>query len=471
VTYNTPVYETSTQSFVLNVSMDSGENVAVTLIYNGTPYSTSLSQNGDTRVYTSSLNVPTITDSTENKSFYWTIVGSVNSNTTTYVQTVNKIFLNTTTGCNYLVANFTDYDEETLVRINPFLFRATFNYWLGDGSIKGTAIVNNISINELNLCFDVANTTLYSEAIIEYGDSNVQYVTRNYYYINASFNSNASQNVDLYSLNLSSSTSFILQVYAPDSTPDPNVFINTMRYYPGEDKWRLVQMAKTSDAGISVGYFKTEIPDYKFILVKDGVVVLSTSSQKVVPQTAPYTITFYLGNNPGEAWLPFQNQSNFQYSLTYNDTTKMVYYDYIDTSGSLSYVKLLVTQNNYTGQSRTVCNVSSVAVAGVISCNVTGYSGDMTARAYLSRSPEWLVSLIAFTINGIQQYSGLIGPLIGWLILICCVFIMIPNPTAGIVLINVALWFDNLLGLLNLGWPLICGISFISIILIWEMNT
>jgi hypothetical protein len=101
-------------------------------------------------VFSSSLDIPIINSSLQNRSFYWNIsiintTGSVFSYQSALKnQTISRINLqicNATYNVPYI--NFSVVDEKTGVNLNS-TFQSTFSYWLGQGVIK-----KNVSVNDL----------------------------------------------------------------------------------------------------------------------------------------------------------------------------------------------------------------------------------------------------------------------------------------------------------------------------------
>lgn len=479
-TFNATTQETSLEGFAINISYDSVYYTlaSATLNYNGTSYLGTKSGTGNTVVFDRSITIPTVTSSTT-KSFYWTIA-LTNSTSTTYInstsnsQTINPINITNCLTGGTLAFNFTASDEQTLARIIPFSFKATFNVWSGDGSIRKNITFSNISTAEQLVCITPASSIFTTDAYIEYDDANTSvYSTRNYYLVHNSMN-NQTQNFSLYLLNNSASTSFIENLLDSNNLPIPSYYIYSQRYYPGENTWRTVQIGKTDDSGNSIGFFETEIPDYRFLIYdSDAVLKLSTIPQKVVPTAVPYTLYFTLGSSAQTPWTLFQNKSGFSYSgPTLNNATHIISYSYEDTSGNISYVRMVVSTTNYTGRNGILCDVNSTAPIGVLTCDITGTNtGTVEVAIFLSRSPETPISLTLFILNSLASSMGRLGYFLGWLIILSCAMVGLYNPTAGILLTNMGIWVVSLIGFISFGPIWTFAILAISIFLISELNT
>jgi hypothetical protein len=135
-TYNITSYETSSETFQINV-----EGVTtVSLFYNGTEYTTTKSGNYFTKV----LQVPI--NNLGNRSFYWEFDGTQNSYTS--YQNVSQIVFtlcNATYTDDYLNISFKDETGSEV--INASITSSTFTYYLGDGTVTKTYSFINSSNN------------------------------------------------------------------------------------------------------------------------------------------------------------------------------------------------------------------------------------------------------------------------------------------------------------------------------------
>jgi len=118
--------------------------------------------------------------------------------------------------------------------------------------------------------------------------------------------------------------------------------------------------------------------------MKDGVVLLETTPQKVVGKDVPYTLTFTVGDALVYPWSAFETSPNIVSSLTYNKTSKIVTFSYVDTTGSTTLGRLLVIkQSNSNSTYNVICNTTSTQSSATITCNMTGYDGTYIAYGYI----------------------------------------------------------------------------------------
>lgn len=153
ISYNTTVYVTSYESYVINLT---GAATSVSLIYDGTTYSTTSSGN----VYTNSRVLPT---SVGNKSFYWSI-NSGAYNTSTYYQDVKDIFYDT---CNATLnrpyMNITFKDEVNASTVFATLNPLTTYYSLTNLTAYKTFTQTNLVANaSYPYCFIPNSSSLYT---------------------------------------------------------------------------------------------------------------------------------------------------------------------------------------------------------------------------------------------------------------------------------------------------------------------
>lgn len=489
-------YETSQQSFRLNVSYDTdyyGLSYA-TFYLNVTPTKTLNLYNAITTyhkngaVYDITFDMP-VTNLTIDLPYFWEI--NLVRGTTAYtlyhgINSTGGVTLNVSEfvynlyDCTYggrtPRMNFTVYDEKTIGRIYNYSFDGTFDFWLGSGAVKKSISISRPKTNDTWVCSNDPLQDVQVDAKIQYSDMNsTLYTPRNYYLEghnvttpNSIWILGIAEQFEMYLLNKTYATSFIMNVLDKNNLPVSNALINTLRFYPGEGISRVVQISKTDSSGNTLGLFETETPDYSFIITRNTSVVLTTVKQKIFPTATPYTLFFNLANNLEYPWAPFQNKSNIQYAgPTFDNDTKMITFSYIDTSGLTNYVRLLVKQQNAI-KDKVICDVESTQSAAILTCNVTGYNGQIQADAFISRSPESPIITVVFAVTtALRDAMGTMGYYMGWLIIIVMFMVGIYNFTVGIVTGTVSLWFVSMFGLISFPLVFLFSWTFMAIIIIW----
>jgi len=479
--YNEFVYETDRQRFNLTINtLSSILNVDSKLNYNGTLYSATTScSSGVCNIY-SIIDIPLVASGeTINRSLYWNITVYDGTNTYSFdttdetkEQNITRIHLEKCGGVyTTQTINFTAYYETNLTRINPFYITGTFDTWFGSGSVYRTKSFDESSTADLKLCITPTNKNQYSNAHIEYkfNDENITFIPRNYFFQNKTL-TNISEEINLLLLTAEDSTSFIIKVQDQKLSPVTKALVYIQKYYPSTGLYKTVQIAKTDSNGETIGFYETETTDYKHIIIKNGITLLETASQKVVGKSVPYTLTFTIGTALGYPWAPFKDDTNVDTNLTFDDNTNIVTFNYIEnTSGYVSSGRLLVFRNSLTNSTQLIiCNVSSSESSATLTCDLGSYNGTFIAIAYINEGSE---AIIQFTITDARDIFGNDGLFLAMMIILTAGFSMMWNPTAGIISINAAVIFVNIIGLMTVSPVFIFGMISISVITIVLLKT
>ncbi len=477
--FNTDVLETNNEFFQINVStVENVLSLSAKLIYNGTPHQANTVCT-DAGLCSSdvTIDIPLVTQGeSENQSFFWEMSvfdgsSEILSNTTELQQNISRIHLEQCDGTFTIEAlNFTAFDEQNITKISPYQFDGTFNVWLGTGdSTRNVSFSNNAE--ETVLCLTPVNATMKIDAQIDYGfsDDNTTYITRNYFFDNATI-SNETQHVPLFLLKNTESTTFILEVEALNLRGIPDSFIHTQRFYPGEGIFRTVQIGRTNEEGKTTGFFETETVDYKFLIIKNGQIIISTEQQKVVGESIPFTLVFRIGQTIDTPWSFYEGLDSLQKNLSLNRDTGIISFTYIDTSGSLSSARLFVTNQKYVEAPTTICDVSTILSSATLVCNVTGFNGTINAEAFIGRSPEVLVDLIAIVIDNARAVFGELGLLMGMLIIMVGYSVTVFSITAGLIIGFIILLFVSLTPLVSIPPLFVWGLAALTLFVIVAVN-
>jgi len=449
------------------------QNIVGRLYYGASSYPGTASCNGGTCSISRTIDLPLNTNATQLNSFYWNLAlydgsTSYNLNTTTVTQNVSRIYLEKCAGAyTTQTLNFTAWNEDDYTRIDRFDFKGAFDTWLGSGTVKRNQSYDLTNVTGVTLCISPTNLTYYSDAQIEYS-KNSTWVTRDYHFENKSL-TNVSEDIRLILLKAASSTSFIIKVQDQYLNPVEDALVYIYRFYPGEGVFRVVQIAKTDQDGKTVGFYEVETVDYKHVITLDGVTKLTTDPQKIVPESIPYTLTFTIGETGVIPWVPYLPDDEIVTGLTFNSTTEVVTFTWIDeqeettvTSGRLYVFQYSNTTN------QTICSSSLGFSSGTLTCNVSGESGTFYAYGYLNNE---IVDRIMFVIITAREIMGDEGLLIALFIIMVAGFAFIWNPTAGIIGINLGVIFSNLMGFITVSPVFILGGIAVSIIAIMLLKT
>ena len=480
-TFNGSTNETSRQNFQINIStIPSILSVTAKLFYNSTSFNSDVSCDSISTscLISNNIDIP-LTDNdveSQNKTFFWEITtfdgtSSVVENSTTQGQNVSRINLEQCGGAfTDISLNFTVSDERNFTRINPFSFDATFDFWLGGGDVKRTNSFSDTSTNEVNIC-NVPTGEMLIDAIIEYS-TNTTYTPRNYYFQNNTINT-INQNISLYLLESGSATTFILKVQDQNLLPVPNVLITVERYDPGNNVFNIVQIARTDDNGATVGFFETEVVDYRFIISKNNQTLLKTTQQKIVGEAVPFTLIFTLGQPSDTPWSNFGDIANLTTTLIFNSTSEIVTFTYEDLSSIFEQGRLLVSLNNPSNTTNSViCNVTSIQSSAQLTCDVSsGLNASYISRGFITRDGnESEVRVLVFLINVFAAIVGNLGLLLGMFLMLVASFTFKFNEIAGIWVVVITEFFVNMFGLISFGALAITGLFVIAIIITFQFG-
>jgi hypothetical protein len=456
---STNIYETSKQTYTANITtIPTILNVISRFVYNGTEIKTATTNCLSGVCYINiSFDIPLVYAETINATSYWNITlfdgtssYSFNTIESSFVQNVSRIHLelcNTTYPTQTL--NFTAWNEKNLTRINKFSFAGSFETWLGSGTVRRNQSFQNTSVDsQFTLCL-IPNLTIFTDAQIRYAfdNENESYITRDYYFQNASI-TNSSQDIRLYLLEAEDSTTFIVKAQDQKLSYVQDALVYIQRYYPEDGTFKTVQIAKTDSSGETIGFYETEIPDYKHIIIKNGVILLETSPQKVVGKEVPFTLLFTVGSALNYPWSVFEPNPNILTSLTYNQTTKLVSFTYIDSTGSTTLGRLTILELSKSNNTvRVIYNSSSSESSATLTYNMSAEGeGNFVAYGYIQATNSNVYNFIIATAKDILDRTGL---LVGFFIILTAGFAFIWNPTAGVVGVEGSIILVSVMGLIS----------------------
>lgn len=483
--YSNYTYETARETFTVNVTLLEGSQLSLAkLVYNGTVYSvsdvtTTILSNETNIMLVKSIDIPLNANNYSSviNDFYWqfTYNGGQVQNLTTQQQNVTFINLQLCNGTyTTKTLNFTIIDELTGNQLNstltPITLQSSFKYWIGEGTTYRNysyQLINSTSTNNFQYCI-LPNNTYYIDMDMQY--SALNYSDRTWAFRNYSI-SNSLRQVPLYILLSNEATKF--QVNVKQGT---EVFIGALvdvyKYFTGEGIYKKVMVGFTDDKGQFVGNLDLD-QNYKFFPSKSNENYTEQIKQASCSAT-PCQIDINIGDVAVSSFADFYDYfaQNVDYNLTYNKSLSMVNLTFVDKLGTANYWRLFVYQSNYTSDSVvTICDEKSYSVSGSISCNYSNYTGDITAKVYISRSPEKLVEFITFVNENVSSILGTSGILASIIIILVIVFSGVRNPTVALVLLPFSLILLKFIGFLPLDWTSILGIAIFDIWIITRLKT
>ena len=470
-TFNTSAYETAIESYVINITYNSSAWTSITgiLYYNGTGYTTTRTRTGNEAIFTKTIDIPT---GIGNKTFFWNI-GLINLTGTSYYNLTEKqqeVNLTTLISCNTTYTtrslNFTAGIEKNLTILKNWNYEGTYTYWLGSGSTFKNYSSVNTSTDDHHICI-YPNRTLKTIAQITYGKTG--YTTRDYYFYEKNV-TNVSQDIKLLLLSTSDTTSFIVRVIDEDQLAVVGAYVYVYRYDVGTGTYNIAEVSVTDANGATISHFEEDVADYKIIITLNGATVFVGEKQKIFCEETPCSVTFQLTGDALTTWGDFGDLSQLTHSLTFDATTNIWNYTYVDASGVIDWGRLYVY--NLTGDSKnTICNITSTSSAATLLCDVSNHTGQTYAASYISRSPEVLLSLKSAIIAGFKEIFGTEGLFLSMFVLLVLALAGLWNPAVGIVLVVAGMIMLSMLGFATFGAVSIWAIIFIAGIILWELKT
>lgn len=326
ITYNSTAYETSQESFILNVTLDpSITSSSASLFYGGTSYASTKSTSGSNTLFSTSLDLDLISAVTAN-SFNWILnLDGILINSSTNTQTVNFINL---TICGAAPQNIIYYNisfkNETSAqeRVNASVVSSTWSYWLGSGvDIKNLSYSNSNENREYNFCFSPQDRRVNIDLSFSYDNAESEQRT---YSPDNFLLSNSSTSTTLFLLPSTSGQYVTFQVINTAQQALSGVEVSATRSGIGT-----IETGTTDSSGTVTFFLNPNFP-YNFVFSKSGFDDFETT---ITPSQTSYTIT--LGgststNNTNSASgmsfviLPSQktlnNRTSYNFNLTLNSS-------------------------------------------------------------------------------------------------------------------------------------------------------
>lgn len=489
-------YETDDQTFTVKVQLYPDTSlVLANFVYNNTLYPVSnISIDGDDYTLSREIDTPLTSNTYSNmtQEYYWSFTyvdgSDVSSqiNTTIRKQNVTNIIVHI---CNATypattshALNFTMYDELTTelinATLNPTTLKATFDYWIGSGSVYKTYSYENLTNyngSSYQFCIFPNDEIIQTDMDMEYTAAN--YSTRKYFLSDAPLD-NVSNDIRLELLNDDDSVKFFIQV-REGMTGFPYATTTISKWFPGEGQYRVTEIRETDNDGRFVAYLDLD-QIYNFLIVKNGV-SYGTINAKALCTEAPCELTLQIEEAETDMWQGYYDvyASSISYTLDYNDSSQMVTYTFNDLTGLAQYFQLDVLQTNYNNPSElayepdgTYCNKTLAAVTGTLTCDLSNYTdGDFKATGYISRSPSKIVDYITFVISSIKDTLGSLGIFVSFLLIVVIGLVGCWNPAVGVVLTSFAVLMMKILGFVAFSYTTVILIIIMAIIVVFKMKS
>lgn len=459
--FNDTTFTSALETFAINLTSYISDPLVVNLIYNGTTYLTSL-VNG---LYTRTI----YADIVGNNTFYWTIdYGNESLNTSVSYQNVTTTTVMEVNGTSCpaglsLVMNFTFMDEINLTRTHEYTAKYNFKYGVGNTSaIAKYGTLTNTS--QVLLCLNTSQAETY---LIGYGEIDyvkTGYSARRYYVFETTRLTNRTINTTLYSLPNGDSTSFLVEIRTPTLTPYVEKYTTLLRWYPGLNEYKVVEMGKTDDKGQTVKKVKIEDVDYRLgVYHLNGSLIYLANPIRMVCLVSPCSYTLTVKESE-----TIQSEESYgvETDLTFGGDTFTLVYN--DPSQNTERMELRVYQIGSTSGDTLICNSSGTSFTGILNCNVSAYSGLLKAGAFRTASPERSIAMLIVD-TATTLFQGKFGLFIQFMITLTLIFLGIISPITSIILGILSLVFGAFL-FKTITYPILIGIAILGGIVIHLMR-
>lgn len=477
--YNTKTYETKTETFTANLTILPNSQISlIQLIYNGTNYTiTNFTVSNSHLVLSKTIDIPLNINpfANETKSFFFRFNFNLFSqDTLTYSQNVSFINFQVCNGTYAIKSlNFTVKNETIpLVSIADYSFGGSFNYWISSGSglvYKNYSLQNSSVSTEAYFCLFPINNTLKINANIDY--SATGYSSRSYYLRQAEI-TNITNPITLYLLDSGLSTSIIINVKDKYLTNLKNHLVKILRYYPGLGAYYLVEIAKTDDFGNSLIKAQEEDIDYRIQIENStGGQIYSSNPMRIICTASPCKLEFITGSTE-HIVQNLVDFANVQYTLTWNNNTGYVNFEFSDISGLTQSMRLLVVQIKNYGEV-TICDQVITGASGISSCYIgANATGEYMAKVYRTASPAKYFASLSIGLSNIWQTFGTEGLVWMFMFMVIMFFTgLAVGPAAAGIMTVAGFIFMMATGIVYMPWIVVVSIIVVVIIFIIKMRS
>ena len=246
---------------------------------------------------------------------------------------------------------------------------------------------------------------------------------------------------ELYDLISSDSTSFIFEIKNTFLNPYTDKYISLLRWYPQEDEYRTTEMALTDEVGKTVMKVHTEDIDYRLgVYEKDGSLIKLADPVRMACLINPCTYTLRITSDDRA----YFEVNDIESSLEYDSTNQRFVYIWNDPSQNTESMRLLV-KKDLGFQDTIICNETGVGYTGVLTCDVTNYTGLLSGIAYRTASTPTPENAITIE-KGRDALNNTLGLFISFILALLMALIGIFSPIGAIVMMLVALLPAVILG-------------------------
>ncbi len=481
------VAEGQQTTLTINLTLLDGTLTNSNLSYNGSIFSGTISTftgtpNGTNYLISRSVIVPDFLGTT-NVSFHFEIAstfeGSSNFTGTAGTQEVKQMDIGLCDATNnILFVNYSLVDEETQEFIDNSTFKTEIEYDFTIQSdlnrlINFTTFGKAINQTALNLCFpfNVTNSSatyrLDGVTRFEAGGHVIEYYHWDNFVVN---NVSIPQHINLYDLNTTDSTSFLVTFFNKFFIPVENAIIEVWRNYVADGTFKKVETAKTDAEGQTRVHLVAEDVRYFFIIRLNGTLLWTTPQSLALCISVPCQFNIFASEGIGD-FDNFEVVDNLNFELDLDEDTNKVTLTYSTSDGTDSRMDLEITE--FTGLfNRSIANLTTTGSSGVLTHTVTS---DLLNRTYLvevrkdGTKIKW--EMFDLSIDKTQIF-GETGIIFGGVAILAMGLMAVSSGPVGVIMFTLigiifaSLMFFTKIGYAAIVWFIVAGL--IIVVKVWR---
>ena len=464
--FNSTTIETSIESLELTVEVLSGFNIQqAQLIYNNTVFSGSNVVSIGAGIFniSNSITIPQGNSgfSAHNNTWFYniTIANDVFGNTTFFDTDFSKQQVNELSfgfcdqaGLDIAMLNFTYLNELTGIELNSSAnrttFQATFLIGLNADNLIKTISFNNISVNSsrYNFCTEDDTNRFVTNMQLFY---TAEAFTEKNYFLNLAPLTNITNEINLFLIRDNVGIEFFIDV-EQNLFPLTSAVISISKFFVGEGVFKTVEI-DTTDGNGEITAFLDLNKDYRFTITKDGE-LLAILEKRAICDAAPCELTLSITDATPDIYSGFSDifASQVLYNLSFDSVTKVVDFEFIDLTGLATSFRMDITKGSPNGTGKLLSTQRLFTSSGSLTFDASNESGDLTAKIFITRSPDQLIDFITFIISEVTEVLGILGLFVAFLIIITIIFGFAFSPPMLIMSIPLSLTLVKLMGIISL---------------------
>ena len=478
-TFNNQTIEGSLETFLANITLESGTSVSSTLFfYDGSSNIAESFISGPNNILRiSNFVIPNVAEQQQfNFNFQVTLSDSSIINLSTQSQTVSNISIDDCTTNSFELYNFTliDEEEQDTLSINTTI-EISVNVLSVDREITVTSLSNNFNnTNPVLICLN--NITGDSSYVV---DVTVRYEAQDhvieYYNIrNATItNETTISNIFLFDLLTDDSTDFQLTFKGSDFVAVEGALVSIQRQYISENVFKTVELPITDANGQTIVHLVRNDVVYNIIVSKDNS-VLGTFNNIIA-----FCEDFTIGNCQINLNAFSSTEEVFNYNdalgisfttIIYNETTRIASINFLTSDGTTKTVNFTMSKDDIFGNN-SVCSSQVVSSGGTLTCTVPTFidTSPLTAQVFVDGEQSIIDSIYLTTRN-----IGTFGYFIMFLMILSITMMLLSSKTMTLIGLFVGVGSSMVLTLvegkvIGAGSSLI-WLAVVIIAMIWKLN-